>query len=178
MQVNVSNIHPGNGLRNYLQAALESCRQTEFLSSTMQNILPYIKAQLKKVEVKRMGYKNMYSFKFSCGRPKQHYHNSYIYHVSCHIISGSPAPVLPTLNADFSPFCWCICKASGEFPSLILLHTLPESSQKDTSYLLLHVPPHDIHILGCWQGMKTCGSWGEQKSPRRHFEKSIFLKQW
>lgn len=96
-----------------------------------------------------MGYKNMYGFKFSCSRPKQHYHNSYIYHVSCHIISGSPAPVLPIWNAYFSLFCWCICKASGEFPSLILLHILPESRQKDTSYLLLQVPPHDVPILGC-----------------------------
>lgn len=49
MQVNVSNIIPGNGLRNYLQAALESCRQAEFLNITMQNILPYIKAYLKKL---------------------------------------------------------------------------------------------------------------------------------
>lgn len=49
MQVNVSNILPGNGLRNYLQVALESCRQTEFLSITTQNILPYINTYLKKL---------------------------------------------------------------------------------------------------------------------------------
>lgn len=90
-----------------------------------------------------MGYKNMHSFKVSCSRPKQHYHNSYIYHVSCHIIPGFPAPALPVLNAYFSLFCQCICKDSGYFPSLILLHMLPESRQKDASYLL-QIPSYDI----------------------------------
>lgn len=125
-----------------------------------------------------MGYKNMYSFKFSCSRPKQHYHNSYIYHVSCHIIPGSLAPALPILNAYFLLFCQCICKASGEFPSLIPLHTLHESSQKDASYLLLQIPPHDIYILWCLQGAKrliTAGVSWESRDHRGITLKNAFL---
>lgn len=127
-----------------------------------------------------MGYKNMYSFKFSCSRPKQHYHNSYIYHVSCHIIPASLAPALPILNAYFSLFCQCICKASGEFPSLIPLHTLPESSQKDASYLLLQIPPHDIYILWCLQGAKpfiTAGVSWESRDHRRITLKNALFEQ-
>lgn len=151
-------ILPGNWLRNYLQAAFESCRQTEFswISQYRYAEHPTLHQGISvKVEVKRMGYKNMYSFKFSCSRPKHYYHNSYIYHVSCHIIPVFPALALPILNAYFSLFCKCICKASGKFPSLIPLHRLPESSQKDVSYLLLHIPPHDICIMWCLQEAKS-----------------------
>lgn len=121
-----------------------------------------------------MGYKNMYSFKFSCSRLKQHYHNSYIYHYSCHIIPGSLAAALPIANAYFSLFCQCICKASGKFPSLIPLYMLPESSQNDPSYLL-QILPQDIHILWYLQGAKPLITAGVSWESRDH--RGITLKK-
>lgn len=124
-----------------------------------------------------MGYKNMYSFKFSCSRLKQHYHNSYIYHYSCHIIPGSLAAALPIANAYFSLFCQCMCKASGKFPSLIPLYMLPESSQNDPSYLL-QILPQDIHILWYLQGAKpliTAGVSWESRDHRGITLKNAFL---
>lgn len=120
-----------------------------------------------------MGYKNMCSSKFSCSRPKQHYHNSYIYHDSCHIIPGSLAAALPISNAYFSLFCQCMCKASGKFPLLISLHMLPESSQDDPSYLL-QIPSQDTYSVIPARNKTPHNSWGKlgkQRSPRHHFEK-------
>lgn len=150
-------ILPGNGLRNYLQAAFKSCRQTEFswISQYHYAEHPALHQGISvKVEVKQMGYKNMYSFKFSCSRPKHYYHNSYIYHVSCHIIPVFPALALPILKAYFSLFASVSVKLQANFPHWSLCTGSLNQARK-ISYLLLHIPPHDICIMWCLQEAKS-----------------------